>query len=590
MGGRIPGNVASWIENADPGVQGLHDQLEALGSQGTYAKYLGQAGPAELASFFEDLGRVDLAWVAGHRRALLQPEHGEPVDDLRPVDPGRVTGPHREALKAAGRASLEAGHWSVLVFSGGAATRFFAEADTHPRARELVERLGYAPPKGLFPVTPVMGFSFLERFAAQGLAAGVASGRMPFLILMTSHLTEEAVRRWVDTAPLWGHPRDGLLVLPQAEHPRLDGDGDLLALPDGHLVFTGDGHGGVFRALLEPNPEGRTLVDKLSAAGIRHLVLHNVDNGAANGLDEARIGHHVRGSHQITLSAVPRRGPDEPVGLVAMNGRTDRLECVEYSVCPRELSEAVNPDGEPRFSLAHICTNLVDLQAVRADLEPTLYTGKKVRVGERRVESSTWEMLNQDLSRLLDANRVGVLLLDRDDFFLPTKSLTGTDSLESTEAALAARDAQRLARAGAQVHETARVEIDPCLDPGPHRLRGAGMGWRLARNARVYLGVRHGPDGELPFSEDLDVGEGATLRVAAGLPYGSLAYRSDTRAIREDPSSAGKVRLGRRVSVDPGVLVDLSVQEDGCLLIPDGTRLEKDITLRVPPGETRTLS
>jgi len=586
----IPSNVTSFIEGACTGIRAQDQALRTLGSKGTYPKYLVGAGPRELTAFFEDFARVDLAWVAGHRRAMHEGDGTGPVDDLRPVDPGRVTGPDREELEVAGRASLEAGHWSVLVFSGGAATRFFAGADTHPKARELVDRLGYAPPKGLFPVTPVMGFSFLEMFAAQGLAAGIGSGRMPCLILMTSHLTDDAVRRWARTAPLWGHPRDCLLILPQAEHPRLDADGDLLALPDGHLLFTGDGHGGVFRALLEPGEKGRTMASRLSDAGVRHLVLHNVDNGAANGLDEARIGYHVRGNHQLTLSVVQRTRPDEPVGLVALNGRTGLLECVEYSVCPKELSEALAPDGNPRFSLAHICTNLVDLAAVRADLKPTLYTGKEVQVGDRRVASSTWEMLNQDLSRHLDADRVGVIQVGRDGFFLPTKSLAGSDSLESTMAALAARDAARLTGAGARVHENAHVEIDPCLGPGSHPLRGAGVGWRVARDASVYLGVRHGPDGSLPFTEGLDVGEAAVFRVSARRPYGSLAFDPDTRAIGEDPPSAGRLSLGRHVSVGPGVAVDLSVEGDGCLVVPDGTRLERDVTLVVPPGETKALS
>lgn len=584
----LPPPIQRFLASAPDAVRSLHDRLVAGGMAGTYAKYLAGASPEAIATFFEDLARADMDWLSRHRAALLGDAIPAAPRDLTPVEPAVIPGADRAEYERAGQRSLAAGEWAALVLAGGASTRFYAEAHTHPRARELVSRLGFQPPKGLFPVAPVSGRSFLELFAAETLAAGVETGRMPCLLVMVSDVTEAPIRQWFDTTDLWGFPKDFGVIVRQAVHPRLDDDGDLVAHPDGRLSWTGDGHGGAFRALLERGGDGRSVVDALREGGVRGVVLHNVDNAAARALDPARIGFHVATRAAMTLSVVPRARRDEKVGLVALDRGTGRIEVVEYSVCPRALSEAAGPDGRPLFWLAHICTNLVSLDAVRADLPPTLYRGKEVRVGDRPVRTSTFEMLNQHLSGLLDARDVRVLLLDRDGYFLPTKTLTGPDSHETTVAALAARGRRRLCDAGAAVADTAVVEVAPCLAD----LAGAGVGrgWTVGPGAIVFLGVRHGVRGAAPFSEGLEVGDGSWLRVEADRPYGRVRVDPRTRGVTEDPSTAGRVRVGRGVRLVPGAGLDVVLQGDAALVIEDGARVAGRMEARVPPGEEWTIA
>jgi len=576
----ISNNVASFLDSADDSVRDMHDSLIAAGLTSVYSRYLAHAEIEQLAAFFRDLTLVDLDWIARHRHALQDGGTGGDVEDLSPVDPGRIEADNREGLEEAGRESLRAGEWSALVFAGGAATRFYAGSDIDDH-----------PPKGLFPVSPVMGRCFIEMFVAQALAAGIESGRMPFVLLMTSRLTQGPIQDFIRTAGLGGFPRDFVVILPQSEHPRLDREGDLIARPDGRLFFTGDGHGGVFRALLKPGSDGQTTATRLSLAGVKRLVLHNVDNAAAAAFDAARIGYHVKGDFRFTLSAVPRTRPDEKVGIIARNERSDRVECVEYSVCPRELAEATMPGGSPLFSLAHICTNLADLRAIRDDLKPTLYTGKEVRVGDRTVESSTLEMLNQDLSGLLDARDVGVLLLQRDSFFLPTKNLSGSASLQTTRKALAQQGRLRLSDAGARVHPDAVLEIDACMGSDTDDLRkaGAGPGWEIGSGAKIAMGVLLGPDGSPPFSPGLSVGKDATFKLSADLPYGEVEVDPETRKVRTHPESAGKLKIGRDVIVKPGADVSIDVKGDGCLLIPEGSVLSGRVDVTVEPGTIMEL-
>lgn len=570
-----------------PEHRALAGAVVAAGMGRTFAKYLGGADDAQIRAFFGDLARCDLAWIGRHRDALQGRIALAVPDaaDLAVVPPGRVTDDARDDLERIGRASLAAGEWADLVFAGGAATRFYSEGLSNPKAAAVIERFGAAPPKGLFPVTPVAGRSFLERFASEALAVGIGCGRLPPLVLMTSGVTHGAIRDWASRALLQGFPKAALLLLTQTENPRLDEDGDLVVADDGHLVVTGDGHGGVFKALAAPGPDGTSLAQRLRDAGIRGVVLHNVDNAAAHPFDAARLGYHLRGGYAFTMTVVERARLSEKVGLVARNSRTGRTEVIEYSVCPQAVTEAARPDGAPLYLLAHINTNLVDLHGMRTDLPPTLYTGKKVVLRGRTVASSSYEMLNQHLAGLLDGDRVGTLLVDRDGFFLPTKSIQGEDSLETTMACLARQDAARLAAAGASVGPGAVVELDACLDLPPD----GAAGWRIGAGASLFLGARHGLDGGLPYAPDLALGEGAHLSIDADLPYGNLRYDPATRAVAEDPVTAGRVRIGRGVTVAPGARISVRIEGDGCLVVPDGTRFEGSREVVVPPWTVRTL-
>ncbi len=582
----LPPAIQRFLRSAPEATRSLHDRLVEGGMAGTYAKYLGDAGPDALATFFDHLSRVDFNWVGRHRRALLGGTvPAEPLD-LTPVEPTRIAEAERPQYEQAGRQSLAAGQWAALVLAGGASTRFYAQAHAHPKARDLVARLGFEPPKGLFPVAPVSGRSFLELFAAEVLAAGVESGRMPFFVVLVSDVTEAPIRQWFDRSDLWGFPKEFGVIVRQAVHPRLDEEGDLVAQHDGRLVWTGDGHGGAFRALLTPGPQGTPLADRLRREGVRGVVLHNVDNAAARALDPTRIGFHVTTRAAMTLCVVPRARLDENVGLVAFNRATGRIEVVEYSVCPRALSQALAPDGSPRFRLAHICTNLVSLDALRADLPPTLYRNKEVHVGNRVVPTSTFEMLNQHLSGLLEARDVQVLLLERDAYFLPTKTLTGSDSHETTVAALAAAGRRRLGEAGAVVSDSAVVEVAPCL--ADLAGSGVGRGWVVGPRAQVFLAVRHGIRGAPPFSEGLEVGDGSWLRVEAERPYGEVRMRG--RRVMEDPSTAGRIRIGRGVRVMPGAWLDVVLQGDAALVIEDGALVAGRAEVRVSPGEEWTMT
>lgn len=579
---------ADWMDFlvSRPAEKNLWERLCALGSAGTAPKYLTGLSAQRLEVFFEELSRVDFAWIEAHRRALLGQDTACHASQFVPVEAVRKETSSGE-LARIGRAAVMAGEVAVAVFAGGAASRFFGGNAKTPAGMP-------AGVKGLCALTPVAGFSFLERFAFELLEEGMRAGRLPVWVLMTSPVTDQAIRAWLGQAGLRGFPKERVMVLCQGVNPRLDMEGDLVAGPDGRLLWTGNGHGGIFTELLRRDDGGQRSVDRLCSLGARHLVLHNVDNPCARPLWPVRLGWHLRGGYAMTLSAVRRRDPAEKLGIFCRRRATGAIEVLEYSVCPPAITSAAAADGSLTYALGHINTNVVRLDTLRADIPPILYRNKRVEAGGRVIDTSTFEMLNQGLASRLEPSRFGIFEVSR-DFFRPTKSLAGEDSLEETKAHLSRADARRLAAAGARVDEGATVELDPALGlegcagtGGLPVLRGAGRNWRIESGARLYLGVRHASSGETAFGENFTVGKGATFRVEADEPYGKIRCSQDGQVV-EDPGSAGKILLGRDVRISSGASVRIRIQGNGKALIQDGACLTGAVDLIVPPGGTVEL-
>lgn len=493
-------------------------ELKRLGMEGVFTKYLKDASEQVIRHFFEEMTRVDMDWLTRHRKALFGgikelPEDFEPVSFSPAGDP---EGNMKEGLR-----SLARGEWACITFAGGSATRFFSEVeDPIPRV------------KGLFPLTPVAGLSFLELFAAEILDIGIETGCMPLWLIMTSSVTHSAILDWLKTPP-WGFPKDAIIVFKQGENPRLDEEGLPVVLEDGSLIWTGDGHGGVFKAL-----EREGVLNTLKEHGVKYVVMHNVDNAASKPLEPRRLGFHVRGGYAITLSCVERDDPDEKIGIVVKSGN---IEVVEYSICPDKVKYAKDESGL-LFKVGHINTNIVSIDAITSDIEPTLYTGKPLNVRGQLIKTSSLEMLNQHITRKISP--VGIYKVEREKFFLPTKYLKGRDSLETTRRKLLELAKRRIEELGGICE--GMVELHPCV-----RL---SKGWKIGKGARLYLGVRYGD-----YDREFTLDDGASLIVSADKPYGDVKYDLKTRRIESDIKTAGKFRLNRR-RIEKGISISVSIK------------------------------
>jgi UDP-N-acetylglucosamine pyrophosphorylase len=542
-------NVQRYLKSASDEEMRLYELLVSLGMERVFSKYLAEASHEALERFFCDLRNVDFKEVQTHR-ALLKEGIFEETKGLVPAEVRTLKNEDLGLLEGVGLESLRSGEWGVVVFAGGQSTRFYEGV------------VGNTPPKGLYPVYPVGGYSFLDAFVAHCLKVGLQVGTLPFLILLVSRVTRDAISKWVREGDVFGFPKEYIIVLPQGENPRLDEDGDIVAMPDGRIAFTGDGHGGVYKALLKPwDWDGSSLCDVLLRFGIKSLVMHNVDNLQARPLEPSRLGFHRHYLNLFSMSVCRRRGIYEKVGVVVLDRAQNRIKVIEYSMCPKELQEAVSENGEPLFAYGHINTNLVELSAVSADIKPTVYTGKPFKVGEKIVQTSTIEYLNQDLCRILPKERVGIVEVERGEFFWPTKNRRGESSLEETQELILETSRKRLARSGARVGEKAMVEIAPFVGDEDVATMGISEGFVIENGAKFGLGVP-----KTRFLGGFRLASGASFVMKALRPFGSVLVDMQSRACKAEGAPEVVIEDGVEVLAD----VDVVMEGGGKLVIRRG--------------------
>jgi hypothetical protein len=313
------------------------------------------------------------------------------------------------------------------------------------------------------------------------------------------------------------------------------------------------------------------------------MVMHNVDNPAARPFAPARLGFHLREGALFTLSGVRKTDPDEKVGLLMQLRASGKVEVVEYNVLSDEVARARDEKtGRLQHEAGNANTNLIAAEAVRADIEPTLYAGKTVSSRKGPVSSSSLEMLNQHITRLLDPPRVRAYEVERREFFMPTKNVTGADSAESTNRMLSDRSARTLERAGAEIHPDSLCDLHPAGT-------GFGAGLKLEAGSRLFMGARQSDAQGAPVCDgSLTLEPGSSLVVYAARPYGDIRADS-SRQIKIDAAKASLLKIGSGVTIKSGVRVVLHIGPGTRLTIPAGRVISQDIQGEVGPGENQEL-
>ncbi len=564
--------------------------------------YLNDAGVEAWTNFLKNVEELDFDLAQIHREELVgttpkRPRKAE-LAPIRLADCRRASGADYQA----GKDAVAKGKAAALVFAGGAATRFFAERDKIREVFKAKPFMGGADaqaeddPKSVYPVSPVSGKSYIFRIVEEAMQAAAICGRAPYVLFMTSPSNDASLNRHLDAvAAQTGFDRELLVTFPQNMLPRLDNDGCLVAEADGSLVKTGDGHGGVYRALLGAQKgkleafKGKTLRDRLTAAGVEFVVMGNVDNVYYKPFDLKRIGLHANSGAYFTTTMVARRDEREKVGVPVVDVGRSRVKIIEYNEIPAELADARDKEGALLFDCAHINTNVASLSRITDDFPHTVYRGKKIKLSSgQEIETSSIEWLNHYLAQRFEKENVCVMGAPREAYFMPTKNVLGEDSLQTTLAGLLKDQALLLSRCGAEIKfnengaPLANVEISPLVGTDPAELagRGVGKGWKLGAGATIYLGVPYAAEGfATPYSDGLELEEGASLIVHATRPLGDIKNGPDGK-LEQNLEVAGRVHIGANVKILKGVTVKIILGEKGSYVLPANTVVDKDLIVR----------
>lgn len=409
-----------------------------------------------------DLDAVERAFAATRTHAARAPVSLEPAPVLRLPAHGGDAVRWRRA-RALGDEILAAGRVAVLVVAGGQGSR-----------------LGFAGPKGAFPIGPVSDRSLFELHAQKIRYLCARHGvRIPWYV-MTSAATDAPTRALFQARSRFGLPADDVVFLRQRMMPAVDFGGRLLLDRPDHVFESPDGHGGVIPAL-----EASGALDDLEARGCRHVFYFQVDNPLVRIAEPVYLGLHADVRAEVSCKVVAKRDPLEKVGHVArMEGRLGIVEYTEIDAAQRDARDAT---GELRLWAGAISIYVFEtsfLRRVARDAEgalpfhasakaiPTL-DANGVPLAPR--QPNGWKLERFVFDVLRCAERVSVVETGRDEYS-PLKNAEGGESPATARRDLSGRYRSWLAEAGIALPPGAGlVEIDQSLFDGAEDFRARGV-------------------------------------------------------------------------------------------------------------------
>jgi UDP-N-acetylglucosamine pyrophosphorylase len=560
---KIPEFIYKFVERN----KAFYDVFNKIISSGIYEIFLKLEDDNEILSrFFKDISEIDFNLLKQHREIFFNGNIRETknLEHLIPPEVERLS----ETDIQEGILSLKHGKWACLTLAGGSATRFFSELPEE-------QRTNVKSTKGLFPITLIGKFSFLEVFAGEILARAFESGKIPVWCILTSSTTHKEIEDFISSKP-FGIPQDFIFLIRQRELPRIDEKGLPVLRKDGSIVKTGDGHGGALFAIL-------SIKEFLLSAGIEFIVLHNVDNLLAQPLFPTRLGFHIRKGNLFTSSVVKRK-EGEKIGIPVYDKARKKKIILEYNEAGEILS--LKNGNKLAFEYGHINTNLFSLNFITPDilknLRPVVYTQKKVKVDDNFIITSSIEFLNHYIAEILDENRVSFVEVERESFFSPTKSVFGEDSVETTQKNYINFTRKKLEKVGAIISEKAKLELAPSIIFSEKILNFFDFsGWKLEDDSLLFISCFYPEDGEKSFLQGLNIKKGGELKIISKYPFGEIGVDNRRNFKIENPPT---IKFGRDVVIESGISVFIELEKGAKLFVRDGTKITKNIHIKIPSG------
>lgn len=367
---------------------------------------------------------------------------------------------------ASGKKILQDGHVALVLVAGGQGTR-----------------LGFAHPKGLYPLSPVRNRTLFQIHIDKLSAINEAFGCVVPLYVMTSPATHQETAEFLEQNEWFGYPREAARIFCQGTMPAVNCEtGKVLLSARDRLFASPDGHGGMLAALKKNG-----CLDEMKASGIKQVFYHQIDNPLSQTCDCATLGYHILAESEMTTQAVPKQHPLQKVGnIVSIDGK---VQIIEYSDLPDEVAHRQDLDGSLVFWAGNIAVHVFDVDFLdrmteHADSLPFHLAHKKVPfvapdgniVEPDQPNAIKFERFIFDLLPM--ARHSIVVEVDPAEAFSPVKNA----STESSNTALTAQQAmidqarRVLASVDVTVTDGAAVELDPALMYDREKLVAATQG------------------------------------------------------------------------------------------------------------------
>lgn len=372
-----------------------------------------------------------------------------PPETLVGLDDSVWSDQNRDDLRNRGETLLKSGKVGAIVVAGGQGSR-----------------LGFEHAKGLYPIGPVSGQTLFDFLCGQ-IAALTKRYRVdiPYYV-MTSDATHEEVTQAFQEHNWFGLSPNQVMFFKQGHMPAVDAKtGNLLLAEKGSLALSPDGHGGMVAAL-----EREGVLRDMEARGIEVIYYHQVDNPCVKMCDPEFLGLHRQTDSEMSTKVVRKVAPEEKMGLlVDIDGKT---QIIEYSDFPPEMAAQTTDDGQLRFWAGNTACHVFSYKFLKslAESSTALPFHKAYKKVPHLDENGTLQSPESPnafkfekfiFDALPNADVALVVETSREREFNPVKNAEGSDSPETSRAALQTIWRSWLSAAGVEVDADVTVEIQP---------------------------------------------------------------------------------------------------------------------------------
>jgi UDP-N-acetylglucosamine/UDP-N-acetylgalactosamine diphosphorylase len=415
----------------------------------------------------------------------------EPFETIEPVEviplPSTDDPAALEALDA-GETALRAGRVGLVLVAGGQGTR-----------------LGFAGPKGSFPISGVTGRTLFEFHADKIHNLQNRYGQTLPWYIMVGESNEAATKEFFREKAYFGLNEADVIFFKQAMMPCVSGDGKFVLEAPDRLAMNPNGHGGCIPGLVESG-----IAADARGRRIDTLSYFQVDNWAANIADPYFIGYHLLRGGDMSSKIAAKTGPREAVGVHCVcDGVSQVVEYTELDIYPTLLDTGAQ--GELIYPAGNTAIHVISVDFVESVYDafedfPWHCSHKKIpciddagaRIDPAEPNGYKFETFVFDSLRYITHPPVA-LEIDRTTEYTPTKSMTGVDSVEQAQNLMTAMWSGWLEAAGCAVPRAndgaavIDIEINPRFALDRTEFLEKTQGWDWPNKGRILIG----PDGAL---------------------------------------------------------------------------------------------
>jgi len=353
-----------------------------------------------------------------------------------------------------GENAIEAGTVAVVTVAGGLGTR-----------------LGANRPKGMLPISPIMGKSIFQLHAEKIQAMMKKYDTVIPWYIMTSLNNDEMTRNFFEENRYFGLSIDNVSFFTQGVLPVIDLQGKLLMDSKSSIVTSPNGHGGTLLALKE-----RGILSNMNERGIKHIFYHQVDNILIKIADPVYLGYHISAGAKMSPKVVQKTDPEEKVGIVGI--KDGHLDTIEYSELSDEERHALNPDGTLKFGMGNPAIYLLDVDFVEK-INKSLFAlpyhkaikkvscvdenGCKIKPSENN--AAKFEMFIFDA--LKHAEKSIIMEVVREDEFSPVKNAEGNSSPDTARHSMINMFGRWLQEAGVEIPKDEAENVKGTIEISP---------------------------------------------------------------------------------------------------------------------------